>query len=87
MAEWLALESQAEVERMARRRKRSQAGDAEKTGESILDLVVSDLDPGLGGAKLVTLIKRNRQVPMPWHRLRVGRPWWCRLFRMTDLTT
>ena len=74
MAEWLALESEAEVERMAERRKRSQGKDAEKSGETILNLVVADQDPGLGGATLVTFVRRNREQPMPWHRLRVGSP-------------
>ncbi len=68
------MESRAEVQRMAERRTRSKSEDAEKSGESILDLVIADHSPGLGGTTLVTFQRRNRELPMPWHRLRVGSP-------------
>ncbi len=74
MMEWLALESQAEVERMAERRQRRNAHDAEKSGETILDLAIKDHKQGLGGRFLVTFGRRNQERPMPWHRLRVGSP-------------
>ena len=72
--EWLALESKAEVARMAESRRKRNAKDAEKSGETILDLVIRDHQTGLGGRYLVTFGKRNEQQPMPWHRLRVGSP-------------
>ena len=74
MMEWLALESQAEVERMKERRLKQNAANAEKSGETILDLVVVDHETGLGGHKLVTFARRRQDLPMPWHRLRVGSP-------------
>jgi superfamily I DNA and/or RNA helicase len=74
MAEWLAMESKAEVARMEERRKQQNAADAEKSGESILDLVVTDHIHGLGGQQLVTFKRRNETLPMPWHRLKVGSP-------------
>ncbi len=74
MVQWLAMESRAEVARMSERRKIRNADDAEKSGESILDLVIADHGPGLGGTTLVTFQRRNRELPMPWHRLRVGSP-------------
>ena len=74
MMEWLALESQAEVERMKERRLKRNAADAEKSGETILDLVIVDHEIGLGGHKLVTFARRRQDLPMPWHRLRVGSP-------------
>ncbi len=74
MMEWLALESQAEVERMRERRLKQHAANAEKSGETILDLVVVDHETGLGGHKLVTFARRRQDLPMPWHRLRVGSP-------------
>ncbi len=74
MAEWIAMESAAEVQRMAERRVRRNQSDAEKSGETILDLAIDDHRSGLGGRFLLTLIKRNRQQPMPWHRLKVGSP-------------
>ena len=72
--EWLALESQAEIKQMAERRQRQSDKDAEKGGESILDLDIKDHRTGLGGRYLVTFGRRNLDRPMPWHRLRVGSP-------------
>jgi superfamily I DNA and/or RNA helicase len=74
MMEWLALESSAEVSKMAERRKRMNSGDAEKSGETVIDLVISDHSSGLGGRTLVTFRKRNQELALPWHRLRVGSP-------------
>ena len=74
MTEWLAMESEAELERMAERRKARDSAQAEKSGETLLDLVIEDSDSGLGGRHLLTLVKRNREQRMPWHRLRVGSP-------------
>ena len=68
------MESDAEVERMAERRKARDSARAEKSGETLLDLVIEDSDSGLGGRHLLTLVKRNREQRMPWHRLRVGSP-------------
>lgn len=74
MAEWLALESRAEIERMAERRKLIGTKNAERSGESILDLAIIDHTRGLGGRYLVTFGRRNRDRPMPWHRLSTGSP-------------
>lgn len=71
---WIDLESDAERARMVERRKRRSAADAEKRGESILDLVISDHTTGLGGRFLINFIKRNRSLQLPWTRLRVGSP-------------
>ena len=68
------MESDAEVERMAERRKARDSAKAEKSGETLLDLVIEDNRNGLGGRHLLTMIKRNREQSMPWHRLRVGSP-------------
>ena len=74
MAEWIAMESKAEIQRMEERRRIQDTADAEKSGETILDLVVSDYVTGLGGHQLVTFKRRNETLSMPWHRLRVGSP-------------
>jgi ATP-dependent RNA/DNA helicase IGHMBP2 len=74
MAGWIDLESVAEAERLNERRKRQKGPDAEKSGETLLDLVVTDEDAGLGGRYLITLVKRNRTLQLPWNRLRVGSP-------------
>jgi ATP-dependent RNA/DNA helicase IGHMBP2 len=74
LARWLAMESQAETARVAERRKQAAAGAAEQSGETLLDLVIVDSEPGLGGRIHLKLVKRHRQVVMPWNRLRVGSP-------------
>jgi len=74
LAEWIDLESVAEAERLNERRQRQKGPDAEKSGETLLDLVVTDDDSGLGGRYLLTLVKRNRTLQLPWNRLRVGSP-------------
>lgn len=59
---------------MAERRLSRSRADAEKRGETLLDLVIADHAPGLGGRILLTLVKRNRTQSLPWHRFRVGSP-------------
>ncbi|MBM81027.1 MAG: AAA family ATPase [Planctomycetaceae bacterium] len=71
---WLKLESEAEAKQIAERRRSRTKRDAEKSGETLLDLVVTDHEPGLGGRTLLTLVKRNRSLRLPWNRLRVGSP-------------
>jgi len=56
-----------------RRKNRSQA-NAEARGETLVDLVVADERTGLGGRSLITFVKRNRTLSLPWHRFRVGSP-------------
>ena len=74
MASWLAMESTAEIARMEERRKQQNSSDAERGGETILDLVIADHRPGLGGSQLITFMRRNETIKMPWHRLKVGSP-------------
>ena len=50
------------------------ATDAEQSGGTLLDLVVADHQSGLGGRFLLTLVKRNRTLSLPWNRLRIGSP-------------
>jgi len=71
---WLDLESIAEKARLAARRQLSHAGDAERTGETIIDLVMSDHRSGLGGRYLLAFNKRRNGTPLPWNRLKVGSP-------------
>lgn len=68
------MESDAETERLAERRKQSNTANAEKSGETLLDLVITNHEPGLGGRTQLTLVKRNRSLRLPWNRLRVGSP-------------
>ena len=74
LAAWIDLESVAETERLQERRQKQNGPDAEKSGETLLDLVITDEDSGLGGRYLLTLVKRNRTLQLPWNRLRVGSP-------------
>lgn len=74
LARWLDLEAEAEIERLALRRQRQSAEYAERSGDTLLDLVVDDHESGLGGRLLLTLVKRNRSLGLPWNRLRTGSP-------------
>ena len=74
MTSWLTLESEAEKKQIDARRQRGTKADAEKSGETLLDLVITNHEPGLGGRTLLTLVKRNRTLRLPWNRLRVGAP-------------
>ncbi len=74
MLRWLDLESDAERVRLAQRRLLSRGADAERTGETIVDLALSDHRTGLGGRYLLTFAKRRNGIPLPWNRLKVGSP-------------
>lgn len=73
LARLLELESKAEAEQVAQRGRRLSGAAAERTGESLVELVIADEDTGLGGRFLVQLVKRTRK-PLPWTRLGVGSP-------------
>ncbi|MBL8855970.1 MAG: AAA family ATPase [Planctomycetaceae bacterium] len=74
MSRWLHLESIAEIERISERKKTQGEGNAEKGGETLLNMIVVDQVAGLGGLQLVTFGRQAKAPPMPWHRLRVGAP-------------
>lgn len=73
LLKWLDWESEAEKQQLDARRLGSKA-EAEKTGDCLLDLVIIHHEPGVGGDILLTLVKRNRTLSLPWNRLRVGSP-------------
>ena len=64
----------AEAEQFAERRQTRTRKTAEKSGETIIDLAIEDHQTGLGGRHLFTFVKRNRELKLPWNRLRVGSP-------------
>lgn len=68
------MESAAEAEELAERRKLRTRKNAEMSGETILDLVIEDHQTGLAGRHLFTFVKRNRKQDLPWNRLRIGSP-------------
>lgn len=67
------MEGEAEAEQWQRRQQLAQ-GDPERSGETLLDLVITRQETGLAGRALLTLVKRNRTLQFPWNRLRVGSP-------------
>ena len=69
---WLSLEAEAETARIDERRRQGTKANAEKSGETLLDLVIINHEPGLGGRTRLTLVKRNRTLQLHWNRLRVG---------------
>ena len=71
---WLEMEGEAERERLAQRRKIQSSEAAERTGETLLELVIRSHTIGLGGRYLVTLAKRRSPDRLPWHRFKVGSP-------------
>jgi ATP-dependent RNA/DNA helicase IGHMBP2 len=70
---WMAMEGEAERERMAARRRLEQSGDAERTGECIVNLSLADHQTGLAGRLLLDLVKANGDR-LPMNRLKVGSP-------------
>lgn len=74
MHQWLRMEGEAERERMALRRKTQSTAAAERSGETLLDLVIRSQTTGLGGRYLLTLAKRHSPDHLPWHRFKVGSP-------------
>src|SRR6516162_9039002 len=74
LARFLEMESRAEAERARELAQRLAGPDAERTGTSLVDLVVAEEHSGLGGRCLVTLVKRHRTQALPWTRLQVGSP-------------
>lgn len=74
MHRWLEMEGEAERERLTQRRKAQSSDTAERTGETLLDLVIRNHTTGLGGRYLITLAKRRSPDRLPWHRFKVGSP-------------
>jgi ATP-dependent RNA/DNA helicase IGHMBP2 len=70
----LELEGEAEA-RAARQRMRSrESGDAERSGQTLVDLVIRDETLGLGGQSIITFAKRDQRQTLPWNRLGTGTP-------------
>ncbi len=70
----LNMESQAEAQRATDAIAQRSGSAAERTGECLVGLVVTEETTGLGGRYLLTLAKRNRTLPLPWNRLEPGAP-------------
>lgn len=70
----MELEAEAEARQLRERTASLSAADAERSGNSLVDLVVAEETSGLGGRCVLRLCKRNRTLSIPWTRLRVGSP-------------
>lgn len=70
---WLALEAVAERERLAVRRSLQRSGDAERSGETLVNLRMIDHRTGLAGRLLLDLAKPASAM-LPMNRLKVGSP-------------
>ena len=73
LSTWLNMESEAERQRLVERRQAA-ATNVEATGETLLDLAIDDHQIAVGGMMLLTFVKRNRTIALPWNRLRSGSP-------------
>jgi ATP-dependent RNA/DNA helicase IGHMBP2 len=73
LARLLNLESQAEAQRVAQQARKLSPAEAEKTGNSLIDLVAVDENAGLGGRCIVQLVRRTRGA-LPFTRLESGSP-------------
>jgi len=73
LARLLDMEGRAAAQQAAERSRRLAPAEAERSGTCLVDLVVRDEEPGLGGRHLLRLGRRKRS-PLPWTRLGVGSP-------------
>ena len=73
LAELLELEADAEARRILEESRRLPPYEAEKTGNTLVDLVIQDEYAGLGGRVVVAFVKREHS-PLPWTRLGPGTP-------------
>ena len=74
LRQWLDMEGEAERDRLEERRKIQSSAEAERRGETLLDMVIQTHTSGLGGRYLLTLQKRRNTERLPWHRFKVGSP-------------
>ncbi len=73
MIRLLEMEADEEARQSLERIRRLAPEEAEKAGNSLLDLVVRDEHAGLGGRTLLVLGKAGER-PLPWTRLGIGSP-------------
>jgi ATP-dependent RNA/DNA helicase IGHMBP2 len=73
LAASLELESKAEAVQVLERIRQLSPQEAEKSGNSLTDLVAQEGHAGLGGRFILTLTKRGGR-PLPWTRIGVGMP-------------
>ncbi len=70
----LRTESEAEARQLVAAMRRTDPDEAERSGRTLLRLVIREEYAGLGGRILVTLGRRDPLQPLPWTRLDIGAP-------------
>lgn len=70
----LDFEAAEEAREVVRRTQQATGDAAERSGSTLLGLVVRDEVGGFGGRVAVTLGKRDRRLDLPWTRLGPGTP-------------
>lgn len=73
LAELLELEARAEADQALSRIRRMTPEEAERSGNTLVNLVGIEETSGLGGRCLLTLARRDRSA-LPWTRLATGSP-------------
>lgn len=74
LARLLEMEAEAEARQARVRAQRCSGADAERTGNSLVDLVIVEEQSGLGGRCILSLAKRKQTLALPWTRLHAGAP-------------
>lgn len=74
MARLIVTESAAEARRLREKLSQGSPQDAERAGVSILNLMIEDWQPGLGGKNLIKLVSRSQEANLKWNRFRDGSP-------------
>lgn len=68
------LEGQAEARAARQRMQSASSAQAERSGQTLVDLTVRDETLGLGGQSIWQFSKRDQRLALPWNRLGVGTP-------------
>jgi len=69
----LKLEAEAEKAQLLARLQQNSAEKAEKSGLSLVRLIITDESSTIGGLMILTMRKKGNQ-PFPWHNLGPGQP-------------
>jgi len=70
----LQLEAEAEAEQLRARAQRMSGREAERLGNTLIEMAIEEETAGLGGRWLITFCKRNRTMKLPWNRFGRGTP-------------
>ncbi len=74
LLKWIDVEAAAEAHASRARLQRMSPAMAERTGSSLVNLVIREEATGLGSRVVLTLAKRDQSLRLPWTRLGVGSP-------------